>query len=226
MIKKIIPVILIISVLLIFSSCSKSSADTYTDDNGTEYIVCRNSDGNIQINENGKLLVYTLNENGKRIKSDAGEYITEFVDFNGQVVSGKNVEIEEMRFTLPDGFVEHRENPGYFSNDSYSGEIFVTYYSDDIDLCITSLENSCQGLLESFGGEVYSYKQYTIDVDGTECIAFEQLCTSSEYYQNAFVYLIEYDGGYYRFDCNVSTDYKNKVNFDKLIQSIELKNAE
>ena len=224
--KKKIAILIITAVLLIsFAACSADTADYYTDDNGVQYMVNRDSDGDIQINENGKLLVYTLNENGKRIKSDTGEYITEYVDFNGQVVSGNNVEISEMRFVLPSGFSEDRNNPGYFCSKSYDGEIFVNYYTDDIDLCVESIEYSCQGLLESFGSEVYSYKQYTVKVDGVECIAFEQLCTSSEYYRNAFVYLVPYDSGYYYFDCSVSTDNKNKVDFDKFIESIEFKDV-
>ncbi len=223
--KRIISVIMITVVLLSFSSCSSRSTDYYTDDNGIRYMVCRSSEGNIRINENGKLLVYTLNENGKRIKSDSGEYITEYVEFNGQIVSGNNVEIAEMTFTLPNTFTEDRNNPGYFRSDSYNGEIFIYYYSDDLDICILSLEDSCEKLLESFGSEVYSYKQYTVNVGDTECIAFEQLCTSSEYYQNAFVYLIPYDSGYYRVDCNVSTDNKNKVDFDKFVKSFEIKES-
>lgn len=224
--KKFLGLFAVMFILLVFASCSSSTSDLYTDSNGIQHMVCRDSNGDIQINENGKLLVYSLNENGKRIKSGNGEYITAYVDFNGQVVSGNNVEISEMRFTLPDNFVEDKNNPGYFRNPDYQGEIFIYYYADDIEICRNSLENTCETLLESFGSEVYSYEQYTVTVDGLECIAFEQLCTSSEYYQNAFAYLIPYDGGYYRVDCNISTDNKNKVDFDRFIKSFEFKNME
>ena len=50
------------------------------------------------------------------------------------------------------------------------------------------------------------------------CIAIAFFLTS------AFTYILPFDSGYYRFDCNVSTDYKNKVDFDKFIESIDLKN--
>lgn len=221
--NRIVAVISSLFVLLTFASCSSESSDYYIDDNGTKYLVNRNTEGNIQINENGKLLVYSLNENDKCIKSDSGEYITEFVEFNGQVVSDGKVETKEMKFTLPKNFSEDRNNTGYFYNENCKGEIFINYFNEDINTGVQAIQDTCQNLLESFGSEVYSYNEYSLDVDGIECIAIEQLCTSSEYYQNVFTYLIPYDTGYYSFDCTVNTDYKNKVNYDKFIKSITLK---
>lgn len=223
--NRILALVSALLLLVTFTSCSSESSDYYIDDNGTKFLVNRDSDGNIQINENGKLLVYTLNENDKCIKSDSGEYITEFVEFNGQVVFDRKVEIKEMKFTLPSGFVDDRDNTGYFYNDSCQGEIFVNYFNDDINIGIESVQESCQNLLESFGSEVYSYNEYTLSVNDIECVAFEQLCTSSEYYKNVFIYFIPYDAGYYCFDCTVNTDYKNKVNYDKFIKSIILKES-
>lgn len=225
MIKRTISIILILVIPFVFVSCGDNSSDIYIGDDGVEYMICRDSDGELQLNENGKLLVYTLNENGKRIKSESGDYITEYVSFNGQVVSDRYVEIPEMSFILPDGFVDDRENAGYFFNENYKGEIFINYFDENIDNCIQSLEYSYEGLLESFGSEVYSYERYSLTVDDFECVAFEQLCTSSEYYQNVFVYLIPYDDGYYRIDCNVNTDNKNKVDFDKFIKSFLIKQS-
>ncbi len=212
---------LIISIL--FSSCSSKTDDIYTDDSGTQYMVCRDSNGDIQINENSKLLVYTLNENGKKIKADNGEYITEYVKFSGQLVCGKKVETKELRFTLPDGFEAYGTSIGYFSRKDAKAEIFINYYTDDISLAIESLVHSCETLLENFGSDVYSYTQYEVTVDDTQCTAFSQLGTSSEYYQNVFIYLIPYDAGYYRIDCSISTDNKNKVNYDKFIEGFEIK---
>lgn len=225
MLKRFLSVLLIVVLMFMCTSCSDDNGDIYTDENGSQYMICRDADGKMQINDNGKLLVYTLNENGKRIKSETGEYITEYIKFNGQVVSGRDVEIPELKFRLPAGFSEDRDNPGYFFREAYNGEIFINYYDDDLDMSIQSLEYSCEGLLESFGSEVYSYNRYTVNAEDVECVAFEQLCISSEYYQNSFVYLIPFDTGYYRVDCSVSTDYKNKVDFDKFIESFEIKQS-
>lgn len=220
--KKIISFLLVILIVLSLSACSDNDA-YYTDDNGTQYLVCRDSDGNIIINESGKLLVYTLNENNKKVKADSGEYLTEYVTFNGQIVSDGVVETAEMRFELPKNFKESRENPGYFYYSEYEGEIFIDYYSSGMDLHIQSQEKNCEDLLESFGSEVFSYKKYTVEISGIECTAFSSLSTTSEYYKNAFFYFIPYDTGYYVINCNISTDYKNKADFDSFAKSVILK---
>lgn len=222
MYKRIIAVCLIVVIAVSFSSCSDNSS-FYTADDGTQYLVCRDDDGNIIINENGKLLVYTLNENNKKIKADSGEYITEYVTFNGQVVSDGTVETAEMRFKLPDNFVESKENPGYFYYSAYEGEIFIDYYPSGMDIHIKSQETNCEDLLESFGSEVFSYEKYTVNISGVECTAFSSLSTTSEYYKNAFFYFIPYDTGYYVINCNVNTDYRKKVDFDSFAESVDLK---
>lgn len=221
MLKKLTAVVLFIAVAVSLTSCSKN--DIFTDENGTEYIVVRDSNGNIVINDSNKLQVYMLNENGKKQKSDAGEYITEYIEFNGQVVFDRIVETAEMRFELPAYFSADENNPGYFHYEPYKGEIFFSYYDGDINKQISAEEMNCESLLESFGSETFEYEKYTIIINGIECTAFKHSCTSSEYYKNAFNYYIPYDTGLYIVNCTVSTDDAKKVDFDKFVQSIVLK---
>mgnify|MGYP007111668064 CR=1 FL=1 len=96
-------------------------------------MLVRDGEGSIVINENDKLQVYVLNENGKKQKTDAGEYITEYIDFNGQVVLGNTVETAEMKFEIPKTFADNSEIPGYFYSESYEGDIYFTYYDENID---------------------------------------------------------------------------------------------
>ncbi len=219
---------LIMASVLIFSlsSCSSSGVSYYTDDDGTQYLVVRDSDNNLVINDNDMLQVYVLNENGKKQESDTGEYITEYIEFNGQIVEDRNVETKEMTFTLPKNFEEVRSVPGFFSYENADGEIFIDYYSDttsSIDNAIGGTEISCANLLESFGSESFSYEKYTQTISGIESTAFKQECTSSEYYKTAYFFYIPYDSGYYVINCNVSTDYAKKVDFEKFIDSFEFK---
>lgn len=213
----------VIIVITCFSSCSKTEKDVITDEDGVKYIVARDENKHIIINESNKLQVYSLNENGKKQKNDNDEYIIKFIDFNGQVVIGQTVETAEMIYELPKGIKDDYNNPGYFYNDTYSAEIFFSYYPTDINDAVSAAEKNCESLLESFGSEVFEYKKYTLDVNGYECTAFKQRCTSSEFFKNAYIYYISYDNGYYMINCNVSTEYENKYNFDKFAQSIIFK---
>lgn len=206
-----------------FSSCYGNDNEILTVENGNQYIVVRDSDGNIVINDSNKLQVYLLNENGKKQKSDAGEYITEYIDFNGQVVLGNVIETAEMRFEIPRSFSDNSDIPGYFYSEFYNGEIYFSYYDENIEKHIESAEQNCENLLESYGSEVFSYEKYSVTVNETECVAFKLACTSSEYYKNSFQYYIPYDTGFYVVDCVVDTDNANKFNFDKFVEAIEIK---
>lgn len=223
MLNKFICIFCVLTIILCFSSCNSTSKDMFTAKDGNSYIVVRDDDGGIMINDNGKLRVYTVNENGKKQKDDSGEYITEFIDFNDQVVIGNTVETEEMRYKIPDGFTDDANNSGYFYNDNIDAEIFFVFYGTDINAAVEAAEKNCQSLLESYGSDVFEYHRYTIDIDGIECTAFKQRSTSSEYPDNAFLYYIPFDTGYYIINCRVNTENENKVNFDKFVKTIEIK---
>lgn len=221
--NKILALVSCFAILFSFASCSSSSADMLVTDDGESYIVARDEDGNIEINENGKLLVYTVNENGKKQKNDSGNYITEYIDFDGQVIIGNTVETQEMRYELPSGFVADADNPGYFFNESLDAEIFFVYYGTDIAVAVESAEKNCESLLENYGSEVFSYSKYTVEINGKDCTAFKQKCTSSEYPDSSNLYYIEYDKGYCVINCRINTENASKVNFDKFVKTIELK---
>ncbi len=221
MLKKLTIVFFIIITILTLTSCGND--DTFTDENGTEYIVVRDSDGNIVINDRNKLQVYTLNENGKKQKSDTGDYITEFIEFNGQVVTDRIVETSEMKFEIPNNFSADTDNPGYFYYEPYNAQIFISYYNESADKHIANDEMNCENLLESFGSDVFSYEKYSVTINGSEYTAFKHSCTSSEYYKNARNYYIPYDTGVYIINCNINTNDAKKVNFDEFVKTIILK---
>lgn len=221
--KKIFAVILsVFLVVCCFSSCGASS-DMFTANDGNSYIIVRDEEGGIVINDNDKLRVYTVNENGKKQKDDSGNYITEYIDFNGQVVIGNTVETQEMTYRLPSGFVDDYDNSGYFYNDNIDAEIFFVFYGTDVSLAIESAEKNCQSLLESYGSDVFEYTKYTVEIDGVECTAFSQRCTSSEYPDMSCVYYIPFDTGYYIVHCRVNVENENKINFDKFVNTIEFR---
>ena len=215
MLRKFIAIFMILVMSFTLYSCSGKNKDVYTDENGNQYIVVRNGDGDIVVNDSGKLQVYTLNENGKKQKKDNGEYITEYIDFNGQVVFSKTVETVELKFEIPSKFTDDINNPGYFYYEPYDGEIFFNYYNEDVDKQIEAAKYNCESLLESFGSESFSYEIYSVTVDGIECTAIKQASTSSEHYRNSYLYFIPFDSGYYSVNCMINTDDAKKVDFLK-----------
>lgn len=223
MLKKTLSLIFSIIAILTFSSCAGRNNEIFSVENGTQYMVVRDADGNIVINDSYKLQVYTLNENGKKQKSDTGEYITEYIDFNGQIVLEETVETAEMRFKIPKSFSDNADIPGYFYSELYDSEIYFTYYDEKADNHIEAAEQNCESLLESFGSEAFLYEKYTVVINNSECVAFKLACTSSEYYKNSFQYYIPYDTGFYVINCVIDTDNAKKVNFDRFVEAIYFK---
>ena len=220
--KKIIIYLLISVIIFSFTSCSNSDKDMFVNADGTEYLVVRDDNGYIVVNENNKLQVYLLNENQKKQKSDSGEYITEYIDFNGQVVIANIIETEELRFEIPKGFTVDNENPGHFYSEDIKGEIFISY-RDGMEDYIKGVQKNCEDRLETFGSEVFSYNKYTVTVNDLECTAYSSVCTSSEFYNNEYSFFIPYDTGCYYISCLVSTDNAKKVDYNKFIESFEVK---
>ncbi len=213
-------------MLSLFSACSANKSDIYITPEGAEYMVVRDDNGYIVINGNDKLKVYSLNENKKRQKSDTGEYITEFIEFDSQIVIGNTVETAEMRFDLPKTFVVDNNNPGYFYSEDKNAEIFISYYDGsygNIDDHIKGCQINCEKLLESYGSEAFSYEKYSVIVSEIECVAFKTKCTSSEYYKNAYTFIFPYDSGCYYINCIIDTSNASKVDFNKFIENILLK---
>ena len=225
--KKIFSLLLVIvCILLMFTSCSSKKSDIYITPDGAEYMVVRDENGNIIINGNDKLKVYSLNENKKRQKSDTGEYITEFIEFDSQIVIENTVETAEMRFDLPKTFVADNDNPGYFYSEDKNAEIFISYYDGsfgNIEDHINGCQVNCEKLLESYGSEAFSYEKYSVVVSETECVAFRTKCTSSEYYKHAYTFIFPYDSGCYYINCIIDTSNASKVDFNKFIEKIILK---
>ncbi len=221
--KKLISIFLMIIVVLSLTSCDTDKNDMFTAPDGQEYLVVRDDNGNIIINDNDKLQVYSLNENNKKQKSDSGEYITEYIDFNGQVVIGNTIETAEMRFDIPKNFVVNNDSPGHFYSEAIDAEIYISFYGDKMEDHINGVQNNCEDRLETFGSEVFSYTKYTVNVDETECTAFRTECTSSEYYRHTYSFFIPYDTGCYIVDCTVSTDNAKKVDFNRFIENLEIK---
>lgn len=220
--KKLISILLIATIIFSFTACGVNKKDLFIAPDGTEYLVVRDDNGNIIVNGSNKLQVYILNENNKKQKSDSGEYITEYIDFNGQVVVGNTVETEELRFEIPKNFTVDNDNPGHFYSEDIDGEIFISYRSN-MDDHIKGVQNNCEDRLESFGSEVYSYTKYTINVGETECTAFKSVCTSSEFYKHEYTFFIPDDSYCYYVNCLVGTDNANKVDFNKFIESFDIK---
>ena len=215
--KKALSIILIF-ILFLLPSCGGRN-DYYTV-GGETFEVCRGSSGSIILNDAGELSVYVLTENRRRMKDETGEDITAYIPFDGSIINGRNVETPDMSFTLPEGFSLSGSDPGVYVSPDSGGEIFIELFdSRTAQSLINEALSESERLLESYGAENFSYKQYTIlTSDDLTATAVMRRSTSSEYFVTSHLYFTDTPKGAYRITCNTRSD--SRKSFDSFIKSI------
>lgn len=101
--KKIIAIISVAVLLAsVFTACGKKKPMISVGDN--EYPVATDSEGNTILNENGDVVIYVTDENGKYVKDDKGERETAAVTFPEMLVNDRTLETPYYRITMPEGW--------------------------------------------------------------------------------------------------------------------------
>lgn len=129
--KKIIAAAL--AVLLIastFAACGQK-LQTITADNGMEYAVVTDDEGNTVLNENGDIYVYVTDENGKIIENENGEPQTNIIDFPQMIITGQKIETPVFSWTLADGWTF--DGYGKAVKDGSDGNVYINILTIDPD---------------------------------------------------------------------------------------------
>lgn len=222
--KRTAALIFALILILSFSSCS-GKIKSYVDKDGNTYDIVYDSDGNFITNDNNKLKVYVLSENGKRVKSENGEYRTDYIDFNGQITDGRNVETKELSFKLPVGFEQSYDTGLLFLKDSISAIINIsTIENTDAETKYSEIESNCVQLQESYGNDKFEYSVYDLNTrDNINIHVFKQQCTASDYPFTNYYYYFNVNDKLYEIYARVQTDSVKKADFDSFAKSFVFK---
>lgn len=99
--KKIIAIALVLIVIATcFTACKKG--EKYIDKDGYEHLLCLDEEGNTILNDEGKLVVYITEPDGKIREDEDGEPMTGYVAFPEQVIKGNTLETPDYKMTLSD----------------------------------------------------------------------------------------------------------------------------
>ncbi len=128
---------LIISLLVIltcFTACKPKikNGTILTDAGGNQYAAVTQEDGGIARDTAGNLLVLVTDANGKNVKGDDGEYLTNPVAIKNAIVIGNQVECKEFSATIPDGWSNAHSTTG----------LSITKDNSDRALVINAVEGS------------------------------------------------------------------------------------
>lgn len=113
--KKLIAILTIVTILFvcIFASCEKNDEDNIYINN-KEYDFVTDENGERVLDDEGRFLVYSKDENGKDITNESGERVTEARPFEALENDGV-VEDYGYKLTLPEGW-KSTEKAGKFEN--------------------------------------------------------------------------------------------------------------
>lgn len=98
-----------------FVGCTKGKK--FVDADGYEHLLCLDEEGNTVLNDEGKLVVYITEPDGKIREDDDGEPMTGYVAFPEQVIKGNTLETPDYKITLSDEW-ELQENGKFVRKDN------------------------------------------------------------------------------------------------------------
>lgn len=119
--KKIIAIVValvvVVTAIIVAVVVSNNTKEVYVDDDGVAHWIYKDEEGNTHLNGDGEIIVYALDENGKRQKDENGEYIMAAIDFPEVVTKGNTLETPNYKLTMPkdwelndDGIFELKKN--------------------------------------------------------------------------------------------------------------------
>ncbi len=94
--------IVVVLAVAIGVAISVNKKEVYVDEDGIKHWLVKDKEGNTVLNEDGDIVVYALDEKGKRQKDKNGEYITGTIDFPQKLVKGNTFETPEYVLTMPE----------------------------------------------------------------------------------------------------------------------------
>ncbi|MGN0570874.1 MAG: hypothetical protein ACI4K9_01685 [Candidatus Fimenecus sp.] len=123
--KKMIAVICVLMLLIsLLVSCGKKYPTITI--KGNEYVLATDEEGNTMLSDDGELVIYPTDSNGKPYKGENGEYETNFVDFPDKIVNGNIYETPQFKITMPEEWTEGEEGYIKSGNESVIFEVCPT----------------------------------------------------------------------------------------------------
>lgn len=99
--KKVIAIVgAVVLLISVFAACAKKP--TIKGNNGIEYAVVTDDEGNTVINEDGEVVIYVTDEHGKYVKDGNGERQTNYIEFPDSIINGNTYETADYVLTFPE----------------------------------------------------------------------------------------------------------------------------
>ncbi len=152
---------LIISLLVIltcFTACKPKikNGTVLTDAGGNQYAAVTQEDGGIARDAAGNLLVLVTDANGKNVKGDDGEYLTNPVAIKNAIVIGNQVECKEFSVTIPDGWSNAHSTTGLsITKDNSDRALVINPVEGTLDDAVSPVLQLINAMQSTYPDTVY-----------------------------------------------------------------------
>lgn len=234
--NKIIAVICVVLMLVtLLAACGKKV--TIKGKDGQEYVAVTDEEGNTILNDEGDIVIYVTDANGKYVKDENGERQTNVVTFPNQILGERTIATPQYRLEMPADWA--LDEDGKFRHDNKAnvvfeiGEVVALTATRTIPAYVETQINGMEYLKansEEFKNMTYETQNTTITASQLPCTVIHMKVTddSGAVTMEQNLYYIQW-GEYMVQATYYSTDTSDIGNFDSyayLNTHLEVKSLE
>lgn len=203
----------IIVILTCFAGCKAKikNGALLTNAAGENFAVATKADGGIQRDEAGNLIVLVTDENGRNVKGDGGEYLTNPVALEHALVVGNRVECNEYSVVIPNGWSDAASFNGMnITKDGSLDALFIEAKETPMDELMATSSQILNIMKSKYENTVYVNKAITVgDIEGQFISAFvpdNGMSPESGIPASSYVAYIFFEHGQYSYSCRITSD--------------------
>lgn len=176
----IISLVVVLVAVILTVVIVDNKKEIYVDKDGIEHWIYRNDSDMTLLNENGDIVIYITDLNGKRQKDENGEFVTGAIDFPEQIINGNTLETPDYRIKMPkdwkldnDGEFTLKKNEDVQLRVHKIGKISEDSLTDFISQRKESYENLFKDYFEGSVEPTITNGQATITSKKIQCYTLE-----------------------------------------------------
>ena len=218
----------VIVILTCFAGCKAKikNGALVTNAAGENFAAVTKADGGIQRDEAGNLIVLVTDENGRNVKGDNGEYLTNPVALDHALVVGNRVECNEYSVVIPDGWSDGNSLNGMnILKDGTLDGLFIEAKNTPLDELMGNSSKLLSAMKSMYDNTVYENKAMTIgEIEAHFVSVFvpdNGMTPESGNPSSSYVAYIFFEQGGYSYSCRITSDRNMNDDLGEIIGIIE-----
>ncbi len=218
----------IILILTCFAGCKAKlkNGAVITNAAGENFAAVTKADGGIQRDKAGNLLVLVTDEDGRNVKGDGGEYLTNPVALEHALVVGNRVECNEYSVVIPNGWSNANSFNGMnVTKDGSLDALFIEAKDTPVDDLMATTNSILSIMKTNYDNTVYENSAITIgDIEAQFMSVFvpdNGATPESGNPSSSYVAYIFFEQGNHSYSCRITSDRNMNDDLGEITDIIE-----